>query len=145
MLARLRAIAYLLPQIAHALVSARQTVRFPFGPVQIPDGYRGKVSVRPELCRGCGLCARDCPSAALELQRDGPGAFRLLYYPDRCAYCGQCEVSCRFGAIAQTSEFVRGTTDPRLLTEILVDRTQGSGGSQDEDRDLGKAPPRTDG
>jgi len=122
LLRSLRTLVYLLPQLGRALVTRPETVRFPFAPPEIPKGYRGRVLIHPEKCRGCGLCVSDCPAFALELERGDRNAFRLIYHPERCAYCGQCEVSCTFGAIYQTNEFVHGTDDLEQLVVTLVDR-----------------------
>jgi formate hydrogenlyase subunit 6/NADH:ubiquinone oxidoreductase subunit I len=65
---------------------------------------------------------RDCPAFALELERHGRKSFRLLYHPDRCAYCGQCELSCHSGAIHQSNDFVRGTDKLSGLAVVLVER-----------------------
>jgi len=122
LLESLRTLAYLLPQLGRAIVTRPETVKFPFAPAVIPIGYRGRVQIHPEKCRGCGLCVRDCPAFALELEREDRDTFRLIYHPERCAYCGQCEVSCTFGAIYQSNEFVRGTDDLSQLVVTLVDR-----------------------
>lgn len=122
LLRSLRTLVYLLPQLGRALVTRPETVRFPFAPPEIPKGYRGRVLIHPDKCHGCGLCVRDCPAFALELEREDRNTFRLIYHPERCAYCGQCEVSCTFGAIYQTNEFVRGTLDLAELVVTLVDR-----------------------
>ncbi|MBN1246474.1 MAG: 4Fe-4S dicluster domain-containing protein, partial [Anaerolineae bacterium] len=107
----LHALAYLLPSIGRALVAGPETVKFPFAPAEISEDYRGRIEVNPEICRGCGLCARDCPAFALELQRKSRDEFKLIYYPERCAYCGQCETSCNFGALTQTNTYTAATTD----------------------------------
>ncbi|MGC9468105.1 MAG: 4Fe-4S dicluster domain-containing protein [Anaerolineae bacterium] len=125
-----RAVAFLLPHIWKALARGACTVDYPFGEAEIPPGYRGVVKIKAELCRGCGLCARDCPASALELVRRGRDEFQLIYYPDRCAYCGQCEASCNFGAIYQVNEFVRGTDRPDQLRVVLVDRKPSDEGDE---------------
>lgn len=117
----LHALAYLLPEIGRTLVSGPETGDFPFAPPEISDDYRGRIDVDPETCRGCGLCARDCPANALEVRRTGKGSYQLIYYPERCAYCGQCETSCNFGAVIQTKEYTAATTDPASLAIVLVD------------------------
>lgn len=117
---------YLLPRLLHTLFSRPGTVRYPFAPLQLPERFRGRLTIRAEDCRGCGLCVRDCPAAALELHKQGRSRFTLLYHPDRCAYCGQCELSCHHGAIQQVNEFVPATTTRVGLTETLVDRNDGA-------------------
>ena len=116
-------LAYLLPDIWHALIRGPRTVRFPFAPADLPEGYRGRVQIRAEACRGCSLCVRDCPASALELEREDRKTFRLIHHPDRCAYCGQCELSCNFGAIYLDNDFVPGTPQRETLEIVLVDRT----------------------
>jgi formate hydrogenlyase subunit 6/NADH:ubiquinone oxidoreductase subunit I len=127
MLSRFRSFTFLLPQLWRALVTRPVTVRFPFVPLKLPDTFRGRIAIDADLCRGCGLCARDCPAAALELERENRDTFRLLHYPDRCAYCGQCEASCTAHAIVQTNEFVPATPERRALATVIVQR----GGDQD--------------
>lgn len=112
----------LLPEALRTLLRRPITVKFPFGPAELQEGYRGRVAVHAERCKGCSLCVRDCPAFALELERNGKDSFRLIYHPDRCAYCGQCEESCRFECIYLTNEFVSGTDDRDTLTTVLVDR-----------------------
>jgi formate hydrogenlyase subunit 6/NADH:ubiquinone oxidoreductase subunit I len=119
---RVRSLVYMLPQIVRAVIAPPITVRFPFGPAEIPQGYRGLVRIRADLCRGCSLCVRDCPAFALELIRENRETFQLIYYPDRCAYCGQCELSCNFGAIYQQNELAPSTKDLSDLATVLVDR-----------------------
>ena len=124
MLSRLRSLIYLLPQLGRTLLSRRSTVRFPFGPLELPSYFRGRVVVDEEKCKGCGACVRDCPGDGLELERESREAFRLVHYPDRCAYCGQCELSCRSGAIHQTNAFVSATHARKELVEVLVERKE---------------------
>ena len=118
----LRSLAYLLPQIWRALKKGPRTVKYPFGPAELPEGYRGRVVIRAENCRGCSMCVRDCPASALELERNGRDAYRLIYHPERCAYCGQCELSCNFDAIYMTNEFVPGEPERDALSVVLVNK-----------------------
>jgi len=120
---RLRSIVYLLPDLARTLFTPRSTVRYPFGPLELPPYFRGRVVVDVELCRGCGACVRDCPSTGLRLRHDGHGGFRLRHYPDRCANCGQCEASCRTGAIRLVGAYVAPTHAREELVETLVERS----------------------
>jgi formate hydrogenlyase subunit 6/NADH:ubiquinone oxidoreductase subunit I len=118
----LHALAFLLPEIGRTLRSGPETVKFPFGPPEVSEEYRGRIEIDPDKCRGCSLCVRDCPADALELQRKSRDEYKLIYYPERCAYCGQCEASCNFGAITQTNAYTEATTDPGTLAIVMVDR-----------------------
>ena len=118
----LRSLVYLLPELGRTLFTRRTTVRYPFAPVNLPPCFRGRVTIEPTLCTGCGLCVRDCPAFALELERENREKFRLIHYRDRCAYCGQCEASCRFGAVTLINEFVGATSRRDALTQVLVER-----------------------
>jgi formate hydrogenlyase subunit 6/NADH:ubiquinone oxidoreductase subunit I len=124
-LTRLHSLVYLLPQLWRTLFTRPITVRYPFAALELPPYFRGRVVINIDLCRGCGLCVRDCPAFALELEREsdtlspskGRDQFRLIHYPDRCAYCGQCQDVCRYEAIWLTSEFMPAAADRDALRE----------------------------
>ena len=120
-ISRFRSFTYMLPQLWRALFTRPITVRYPFVPLALPPHFRGRIVVDAKQCRGCGLCARDCPASALVLERENRDVYRLVHFPDRCAYCGQCETSCTFGAIKQTNEFVPATSKRQTLVEIMVE------------------------
>ncbi len=119
---QLKSLIYLLPQLWETLFEKVITIAFPFGRLELPSNYRGRVRIEPDLCRGCGACVRDCPAFGLELEREDRDEFRLIHYPARCICCGQCEESCRFDAIRLTNEFVEPTFGERPEREVLVDR-----------------------
>ena len=121
MISRFRSFTYLLPQLWHALLTRPITVRYPFAPLELSPHFRGRVVVDASQCRGCGRCARDCPAAALVLERESRDTYRLVHYSDRCAYCGQCETSCTFGAIKQINAFVPATSEREALVEVMVE------------------------
>ncbi|OGS54794.1 MAG: NADH dehydrogenase [Firmicutes bacterium GWF2_51_9] len=53
-------------------------------------------SIEAELCRKCGLCARNCPTSAIT------GVLGKEVYvidPAKCIRCGACMTACRFGAV----------------------------------------------
>jgi formate hydrogenlyase subunit 6/NADH:ubiquinone oxidoreductase subunit I len=120
----LRSLAHLLSELGRTLRAERITVQFPFAPAELPAVFRGRVTIVDEtLCKGCGLCARDCPALALELERYDREHFRLIHYRDRCAYCGQCADCCPSHVIVLSNELVSPTQERGTLTQILVERT----------------------
>jgi len=52
-------------------------------------------SIDAELCKGCGLCARNCPADAVSGEKGEPHSIDA----DRCVRCGLCRSACRFDAV----------------------------------------------
>jgi formate hydrogenlyase subunit 6/NADH:ubiquinone oxidoreductase subunit I len=110
--------------IINAILKQPETVDYPFGDLDIPEGFRGELVIDSDLCTGCGLCVRDCPAEALELMKESRQVFQLIHYPARCAYCGQCEDSCHRGAISHTNQIVCPRIDPSGWSVILHDKIE---------------------
>ncbi|HWQ30254.1 MAG TPA: NADH-ubiquinone oxidoreductase-F iron-sulfur binding region domain-containing protein [Negativicutes bacterium] len=55
------------------------------------------------LCKGCGLCKKNCPADAIQGQLKSPHTIDQ----SKCAKCGSCIDSCRFKAIHTGREVVR--------------------------------------
>jgi len=132
-----RSLIYLVPQLWRALCNRPITVKYPFSPLKLPDCFRGRVTINADLCKGCGACMRDCPAHGLVVEKLSRDCFRVIHYPDRCAYCGQCESSCRTGAIALINEHVPATFKRTMLGQIMVERnSSGSKASPSQHLDL---------
>ena len=53
--------------------------------------------IDPDKCRGCSLCARNCPAGAISGQVRTP----FVIDAKKCIKCGSCETNCKFGAISK--------------------------------------------
>lgn len=54
-----------------------------------------KYSIDPSACRGCTLCARNCPVKAIEGEVKKPHSINTMV----CIKCGKCKSVCKFGAV----------------------------------------------
>lgn len=80
------------------------TLPFPYERAQPVERIRAKVSWEIEKCIGCTLCARICPSMAIEMVGRGRNA-EITYDVGRCIFCGECVDICPTKAIYTTKDF----------------------------------------
>jgi len=52
--------------------------------------------INPALCKGCTLCAKKCPTGAIQGERKMPHKIDAT----KCIRCGACVAACKFNAIA---------------------------------------------
>ena len=58
-----------------------------------PSSPFGIVEVRSDVCTGCGICAKTCPTGAL-LHDVGDEDMTLTFDAAMCVACGQCLLKC---------------------------------------------------
>jgi formate hydrogenlyase subunit 6/NADH:ubiquinone oxidoreductase subunit I len=95
--------------LASNLAKGPSTDAFPAAPAHTPARYRGRITMEPEKCVGCGVCAHVCPADAIHItQVDGPeGAVGYKYsvWHNTCCQCGSCAHFCPTGAIRNTNDW----------------------------------------
>jgi hydrogenase-4 component H len=82
------------------------TLPYPFQPVELQPGFRGKPEYDPLQCIACSACTIACPPNALMMETDldtGVRTWSLFY--GRCIFCARCEEVCPTGAIKLGSDF----------------------------------------
>lgn len=96
----------MLKDVLESFIKKPATQQYPAEKVKTSERYRGKLVYDPRACTGCCLCTKDCPSNAIELIILDRAAkrFVLKYHTDRCVYCGQCVVNCKFKCMGMSSE-----------------------------------------
>jgi ferredoxin len=95
--------------------------RKPGAPERLEGLQWAWVAISTE-CVACGVCARACPTGALEFTRDeANAAFQLCFHPEACTACGVCMHSCAPGAIqiqaAPSFDQVFNRNEPVVLLE----------------------------
>ena len=112
-----------LPEIFKGLIitfkemfKPRFTRQYPEEKWNPPPSFRGRPVLvleenGVERCVACGLCARVCPSLAIEVQASETNLEKERYPVKfeinmlRCIYCGFCEEACPEEAIVMSQEY----------------------------------------
>lgn len=92
-------------------VKAPATCNYPFEKTEMPEGFRGRMEFDSEKCIGCRICMRDCPTAAVAINKVGEKLFEAEFQLDLCIYCEQCAESCPKDAIRATKEYELAALD----------------------------------
>lgn len=92
--------------------AGNSTVKYPFAPLEVPAGFRGKPQYDPEQCIACAACTVACPANALTMETDVVNGTRTWQlFLGRCIFCGRCEEVCPTRAIVLSQEFEMAVTN----------------------------------
>ena len=86
-------------------------------PVKTPERFRGKIVYQKEVCIGCRLCLKVCPSEAIVFKE---AEQKIRVYLARCTFCAQCVDVCPVGCLHMSEEFLLADTEkyaPSLIVE----------------------------
>lgn len=73
------------------LFSKPVTTKYPFEPATYPEGSRGHIELNLEQCVFCGMCARKCPTGAIQVDRK-TGNWTIARFD--CVQCANCVNGC---------------------------------------------------
>lgn len=87
------------------------TTKYPAEPVHYPEGSRGHIEIEIEKCISCTLCAMNCPSGAIKVDRKA-----RTWEINRmdCVQCGYCTMKCPKKCL----HIVEGYTKPDETKQI---------------------------
>ena len=80
---------------------------------------RGRIDMHIDFCTFCTLCARKCPTNAIEIDRkSSPRVFKLDRF--RCILCGACVEDC----LTKKSIYIDNHYAPPVLKREVIIWTQ---------------------
>ncbi len=119
----------ILPEIVRSLTRPPATEPYPLKTIEIPEGFRGRIAVKDELCIGCSKCMIVCPTECIDMvasEREVAHAGRTLRRKKKpvvrllsCIRCGLCEDACPTDpkAIYLTEKFSGAYADKDVVVE----------------------------
>ncbi|NLW06676.1 MAG: 4Fe-4S binding protein [Clostridia bacterium] len=86
------------------------TEQYPERRPKLPPAFHGSLSLDPQKCNACGLCARACPNNVIivDSERGEDKKRYLSAYTvklGQCLFCGLCVESCPRGALHWLPDF----------------------------------------
>lgn len=101
-------------QTIRSALAKPATVMYPECKPKLPEKFRGEPIFDHSVCVGCGLCAKDCPTGAIEMVTVN-GKHRPQLDLSKCIFCYQCAETCHVGAIKFSCSYELATTDKSKL------------------------------
>jgi formate hydrogenlyase subunit 6/NADH:ubiquinone oxidoreductase subunit I len=87
----------MLQTVVRNLFGGPATRLYPFKDLREPfDRARGHIEFDENKCILCGNCARRCPAAAIDIDKEKN---ELIFNPARCIICEVCLEACKKDAI----------------------------------------------
>lgn len=86
-------------------------------PIDVPNGFRGKIQYDKEKCIGCKLCLKVCPSEAIEFKETDK---KIKIYLARCTFCSQCNDICPVKCLSMSNEFLLADSD-KYSKDLIVE------------------------
>lgn len=103
--------------LARNLRQGPSTDAFPFKEAQTPRRFRGRVTMDPQKCVGCGICRHVCAGRAIRLEdNEEKTGYSFAIWHNTCALCGMCRHYCPTRAITMTTDWHNAHTQDEKYT-----------------------------
>jgi hydrogenase-4 component H len=81
----------LLSEVVRRVLSKPSTRKYPKERPEIPEGFRGRISWNKGTCIFCMMCAVNCPTNAITINKE-----KKIWSIDigKCIFCGRCNDVC---------------------------------------------------
>lgn len=126
--------------LQEALAAAEEGAIELYPPVEIPEGFRGRIAYDKNACIGCKMCIRVCPAHAITSLDEEK---KVEFHMDRCCFCAQCTEICPVKCIWMTEEFAFASYERKA--EVVKDSgkkpvppTEGSESGGEDGKDTGE-------
>ena len=92
------------------------TVPYPDKEKPRAERFRGVHALNIDTCKGCALCAMNCPNFAIQMVKRPERKFKNPQVDlSRCMFCGLCVMACPFGSLIMTNIYDVVATSPEEL------------------------------
>lgn len=108
----------LVPMTLASLFKKAPTRKYPYETREPFARTRGKIDlIDIHDCIFCGMCQRQCPADAIEVDRK---ASKWTYWPYKCIACDSCVRACPKNDIAMSPERPAVSTDVHVVVEYAL-------------------------
>lgn len=113
------------------------TLMYPVVPREWEERTRGAVGIDGDNCIGCGLCAKACPTCAIEVDKaEGKWTIQRM----QCIQCSACVDSCPKKCLTMDNQYtipdVEKVVDTVEIPAKGAKKAAAAGGAADADGDL---------
>lgn len=109
-----------LREVLKKAISKPVTTKYPKEKTEAVEGLRGRVVWERKTCIWCRLCEINCPSKAIEIDKE-----KKIWSIDtaKCIFCGRCEEVCptKPKSVTLSKEFELSTKKKETLKDIYTE------------------------
>ena len=115
----------MLREVLNHVLRKPATENYPFVKTVKCDKFRARIQFLAERCIGCKFCMRDCPAAAITINKIADKQFECVIHNEKCIFCAQCALICPKQALECTKDFelAQLTKDKLVVTYAAEKKT----------------------